>query len=312
MKLYFAATVLLLLSTASVANEHITPSHVFQKAQQIMIEIEAIREAENITTAAREPGVQINRRPLHVFSKSLEVIEKIGRYQNLIGIDRVNSYNIPLRKVTPKEVYDQAESILLELSRIRKAKGFKAVSRKIPFIAGKGPSDIYKIMWKSSYLLDDLAGQTSPNEVFRNTSYIIEELNLIADELDIHINNISTAQRTDSKTPKDVNLEAFKTLHRVGRLQRYLHMEPFSPTPFPAGIISPNDALDATNTILAELVRVKVALGIKTMRRNLPAPSDKTPDAVFDQMLVVSKSLTPVLVATSSRKPASWAEAALK
>ncbi len=221
MNFNFAAIALLLMSTASVASEQITPSHVYQTAQQIMVDLEAIRKADNITTAAREPGVQTNKRPLRIFSKSLEVIEKIGCYQNFIGINRVNSYNIPLRKVTPKEAYDQAESILVEQSRISKVKGFVDSSRKIPFIAGKGHSDLYEIMWRYSYLLDDLAGQTSPSEMFRNTSYIMEELNL---------NN---------------------------------------PTPFLASIISFNDALDATNTILAELVHVKVVTRASSTARNL-------------------------------------------
>ena len=312
MKIALVSAALLLFSSASLAQEQITPSHVFQKAQQIMKEIEVIREAANKNTAAREPGVQTNKRPLHVYSKSLELIEKIGRYQEIIGIERVGTKQIPLRKVTPKEVYVQAESILAELSRIRKAQGLDDSPKTISFIAGKGPSDVYEVMWKSSYLLDSLVGQTSPNEVFRNTQYILEELELIADNLGVDIKKRSSAQRIGSKTPKDVNLEAFKTLHKIGRLQRYLEVVPFSPSPFPAGKILPNDALDSTNTILAELVRVKVALGIKTSRRNLPIPSKKTPNEVFEQMLMVSARLTPLLAATSNRNPPQWAEAVFK
>ena len=312
MKIILAATALLLCSTASLAQEQITPSHVFQKAKQIMEEIKFIRETANVTTAAREPGVQMNKRPLHVYSKALEVVEKVGRYQNTIGIDRVEAYQIPLRKVTPVEVYEQAESILNELSRIRKAQGLAYTPKTVPFVTGKGPSDVYEMMWKSSYLLDGLVGQTSPNDVFRNTQYILQELDLIAENLSVDIKSRNAVQRVGSKTPKDVNLEAFKTLHRIGRLQRYLDVMPFTPSPFPAGKILPNDALDATNTILAELVRVKVALGIKTSRRNLSVPSGKTPDAVFDEMLLISARLIPLLAETSNRNPAQWAEAAFK
>ena len=312
MKIVLAAAALLLCSTALLAQEQITPSHVFQKAQQIVEEIGTIREAANITTTAREPGVQTNKRPLHVYSKSLEVIEKIGRYQNIIELERVKNRHIPLRKVTPNEVYEQAESILSELSRIQKAQGIDNSPKTVAFVAGKGPSDVYEIMWKASYLLDALAGQTSPNDVFRNAKYILEELDLIADNLGVDNKKRSTVQRTESKTPKDVNLEAFKTLHNIGRLQRYLDVVPISPPPFPAGKILPNDALDATNTILAELVRVKVALGIKTSRRSQSIPSGKTPDAVFEQMLLISARLTPLLAETSKRNPAQWAEAAFK
>lgn len=312
MKIILAAATLLLFSNASLAEEQITPSHVFQKAHQITLEIEAIREAANITTPAREPGVQTNKRPLHVFSKALEVIEKISQYQKTIGIERVKAQHLPLRNVTPREVYEQAESILTELSRIRRAQGLDYSSKTIPFVAGKNPSDVYEMMWKSSYLLDALAGQTSPNDVFRNTQYILEELGLIADNLGVDINKRSAVQLVGAKTPKDVNLEAFKTLHKIGRMQRYLELAPFTPSAFPAGKILPNDALDATNTILAELVRVKMTLGIKTSRRDQPIPSGKKPDAVFEQMLLISSRLTPLLEKTSLRNPALWAEVTLK
>ncbi len=312
MKIVIAAVMLVFCSSASYAQEKITPSHVYQKAQQIIAEIEDIRAAENIVTTPREPGVQTNKRPLHVYSKSLEVIEKIGRYQDIIGIKRVATTQIPIRKVTPSEVYEQAESILVELSRIREAQGLQYSPKQIPFIKGKGPSDVYELMWKSSYLLDALAGQTSPNEVFRNTQYILKELELIADKLDVDIGSRRTEPLTGPKSPKDVNLEAFKTLHKIGRIQRYLDVEPFSPSPFPAGKIFPNDALDSTNTILAELVRLKVALGINAVRENQPIPSGKNPGDVFKQMLKVSARLAPILAATSSRKPAKWADVAVK
>ena len=312
MKILIAAVMLVVCSSGSFAQEPITPSHVYQKTQQIMAEIEDIRAAENVTTTSREPGVQTNKRPLHVYSKSLEVIEKIGRYQDIVGIKRVETNQIPLRKVTPREVYEQAESILAELSRIREAQGLRYSPKTIAFIPGKGPSDVYEVMWKSSYLLDALAGQTSPNEVFRNTQYILEELELIADNLGVDINNRRTEPVNGSKTPKDVNLEAFKTLHKIGRIQRHLNIEPFSPSPFPAGKIFPNDALDSTNTILAELVRVKVALGIKIVRKNQSIPSGKNPDAVFKQMLLISARLEPLLAETSSRDPAKWAEVTFK
>ncbi len=312
MKIVLATATLLIFSATSWAQEQITPSHVFQKAQQIVVEISAIREAQNISTTAREPGVQANKRPLHVYSKSLEVIEKIGRYQDSIDMERVNTNQIPLRNVTPSEVYEQADLILTELSRIRKFQNLLYSRKTVSFIAGKGPSDVYEIMWKASYLLDALAGQTSPNEVFLNTQYILEELSLISENLGADIDKQNAALRVGTKTPEDVNIEAYKTLHKIGRLQRHLDVAPISPSPFPPGKITPNDALDTTKTILAELVRVKIALGIKTMKHTQAIPLGKNPDAVFDQMLLISAHLKPILAATNDRNSTGWVEAATK
>lgn len=322
MKFIFLLTALLLCSEAvlaqydieptpsDISDQNITPSHVYQKTQEIITDIKSIRAANNKTASAREPGVQTNKRPLHVYSKALEVIDKIAHYQDSIGMKSVVAGQLPLRKVTPTEVYEQAESILVELARVKAAQGIQSQQEAVAFIAGKGPSDVYELMWRASYLLDELVGQTSPNEVFRNTQYILAELELIADKLGVEHSAQGSRQRAADKTPKDVNLEAFKTLHRIGRLERYLDMVPFSPSPFPAGNILPTDALDSTNTILAELVRVKVQLDINKPRLNLPVPEGKTPDKVFDQMLLISARLTPILESIRSRKPSPWANVA--
>ena len=90
MKHYFAAIAILLLSTASTANKQITPSHFFQSSQHIVFEIEATGNTENIPLTARKPGIQINKRPLHVYSMSLEVIKKYGRYQSPIELTKLN------------------------------------------------------------------------------------------------------------------------------------------------------------------------------------------------------------------------------
>ncbi len=291
-----------------LAQEPITPSHVFQQSQIIVQKIEQIRTVAKVNEPARTPGVQMNKKPLHVYSKALEVMEKISRYQSKLGIDTVTTGQIPMRKVTPAEVFEQTQLILGELSKILEAQKSPDSSIDVPFVAGKGPSDVYEVMWQASYLLDSLAGQTSPNEVFRNTQYIMEELSIIAKNLNVELKG--TVRDTAPKTPKDVNLEAFKALHKVGRLERYLDMPPVNSAPFPAGNILPTDVLDTTNTILAELARIKVELGIKTPRKNRSAPSGKTPTAVYQQVHLITTRLDTLLDASKNRKPANWADVA--
>lgn len=293
-------------------SKSISPSHVYQKTLKVISELESIRTAANISTSTREPGVQMNKRPVHVYSKALEVLEKISRYQHSLGIDAVETGHIPLRKVTPTEVYEQTQLILSELSKIKVAQGLQTDTKTFPFIPGKGPSEVYESMWKASYLLDALAGQTSPNEVFRNSQYILVDLDLIADKLNVDFDAHKSTQRFDSKSPKDVNLEAFKILHKVGRLERHLDIMPLSPPPFPAGDILPTDALDSTNTILAELVRVKVELGITKPKQKLPVPSGKSPNDVFSQMLIISARLKTLLKTSGSREPSGLADASYR
>lgn len=282
------------------AQEPKTPSHVYQATQNIIAEIELIRTANNDSKITRIPGIQSGKLPLHVYSKSLEVMEKIARYQNKLGLTPVKVDQIPLETINPSDVYLQTEQLLSELARIKTALRIDTNPTPAQLVKGKGPSDVYENLWRASYMLDGLVGQTSPNEVFLNTLYIREELAQIAKQLGVETRT-DPLQPTTGKSPEDVNLEAFKHLHRIGLLERYLEITPIRVPSFPAGDIRPSDVFDSTNVMLAELVRVKVFLGIKTQRSTQARPKDKKPDDVFHQMRFIDNSLLALLASTENR-----------
>ena len=118
----------------------ITPSHVYQVTEQIIEEVDILRDAIGVMDIPVYPEPQNSRTPVHSYAKALEVMEKISRaerklgmapveveqlpikvinLQTRLGMDPSNVPNVLLIRVTPSDTYDIANTILAELNRIK-------------------------------------------------------------------------------------------------------------------------------------------------------------------------------------------------
>jgi len=267
-----------------------SPSHVYQNTARIVAEIQLVRQAMNVTDTPRDPGVQVKKKPLHVYSKSLELLEKISRAQIKKGMSAVTIGQIPLKKIIPADVFNATETILKEVRRLKSKLGVTTTITDPPFVAGKKPSDVYENMWRASYMMDGVAGQINPSNVYRNTQIIAKELEIIASKKGISLNKTVPAI-VAGKKPKDVNLQGFKNMHHIVKLQRKLKVDPMRVPTFPPGKITPSDVYDTTYNIIAEIVRIKVALGIDAPQINVALAQGKTPPMVLAQMQLIGKYL---------------------
>ncbi len=286
-------TVLLLgatLTARSAEPVKITPSHVFQLTEEIFLLGKQIRNHAGISTSWRVPGVQSGKMPIHVYGKGIEVAEKVARIQQESGLIPMAVQAIPLRKVTPAEVFGAMVKIREGLQQVAEKRNITASIDTVPLVPGKTPSDVYSNVWRTSYLLDALAGPLNPSKVFRNVKVIQEEIKQIAARLQ-KSTAVTEVSRIDGKRPEDVNIVAFRALYRVALLQRKLGMKVLDAPRFPSGKITPSDVYDSTNLIKAELVRIKVDQGVTTPQAEVPEESGKTPSDVYQQMRRVEMML---------------------
>jgi hypothetical protein len=72
-------TLLFSLMFGSASFAEISPSHVFQKASELEQQLIKLRAFEKISDTPKVPSVQVGKLPIHVFSKSLEVRDKLVR-----------------------------------------------------------------------------------------------------------------------------------------------------------------------------------------------------------------------------------------
>ena len=259
--------VLLLSFTSVVYGQEKSPSHVYLQTERIIREVHLLRQHLNVHDLARDPGVQVKKRPLHVYAKSLELLEKIARAQRKKGMSSTIVGEIPMEKITPSHVFGSTEIILNEIQRLKSHLRISAKISEPEFVAGKTPSDVYENMWRASYLMDNVAGQVKPSDPYSATLKIMAEIRLIAAHRGIRITNHEVAVKSGIK-PKNVNIQGFKNLYKVAKIQRKLGMLPVTVAGFPHGNINPDDVYDTANTLIAELIRIKVHLGI-----SMPPPA---------------------------------------
>lgn len=278
---------LLLVSPLSLAT---TPRDVYGQVELLITDINELRSKNNITEEARKPGIQIAKTPLHVYTKGLELLEKVNRYRSMQGLPASQEYSLPSKKVTPAEVLALVKVIRAQVAEA----GLDHALNYTPDASireGITPSDVYERIWYASYLMDGLAGSIKPSLVYRNAQKIEACLMDIAQKMGTELTPFNIDVPKDKK-PIDVNIEAYKAFYKVVLLERNVGIPASRVPSFPAGNITPSDVYDTTNNIIAELARIGIALDVPPPD-SVPAPSGQiTPNHVYAQMVKVSDYLS--------------------
>ena len=269
----------------------VTPSHVYQATLDLISEIEVLREAMGVADYPGEAEPQEDRAPIHVYAKTLEVMKKVSRVQKRLGMVPVRIGQIPVKKIIPKDVLASVNSIVEELRRIKKQLVVADRIQSAPFEGGKTPSLVYKNLGDASFLLDGLVGRPlTPNDVYANVLGIHDEMELIAAKLKVAL-KLRPPKVEGRKRPKDVAQQVLRATYKVINLQTRLGMDASGVPNMTLVRVTPAEVFEATNVLLAEMVRIKAHLNIKLPRTLRGDPRNKRPTDVFAQVLLIIQNL---------------------
>lgn len=137
----------------------VTPSRVYQAAQDLIAEIEVLRDEMGIVDYPPEAEPQEDRAPVHVYAKSLEVATKVSRAQRRLGMPAGPAGQIPVKEIVPKDVLASVRAITREVRRIKDQPVIETKITPTPFAGGKTPSSVYQSLGNASFLLDGLVGR---------------------------------------------------------------------------------------------------------------------------------------------------------
>ncbi len=278
----FFALITFISSVATSSLAGTSPSDVYQIATLLEMQVTGLKDARGVAKSVKIPPVQSDKLPIHVYAKALEVREKINRLQIKAGVPTIGPGAMATKRFTPEDVFESVAQLNQAMDEILVKEGI-SVLNNAPNVIGKTPSSVYEKLWQVSFLLDTLVGGIKPHQVFNKTLKAREELQLIANALNYSATLSEPEPR--SATPNDVTIEGFRNMYRLAKLERALNMKAVRVSNFPAGKITPSEAYDATNNMLAELTRIKVALNIHdTIELQSSAASHTTPDQVLINM----------------------------
>ena len=219
-----AAVLALSFAASASAQSETTPSHVFQAAQDLIAEIEILREEMGIADYPPQAEPQEDRAPVHVYAKSLEVREKISRAQRRLGMPPGEVGQIPVREIVPHDVLgSRAGRDPRDAAHETPARHRERDHVPTPLRRGENPqSMVYQALGDASFLLDGLVGRPiTPSDVYGALLHVHDEMELIAARLKVSL-ELDPPPFEGRKRPNDVAQQVmratFKTINLETRL----------------------------------------------------------------------------------------------
>ncbi len=291
---------LLAASGAAPAQTDVTPSHVYQATSDLIAEIEIVRDAMGVTVYPVEAEVAEDRSPIHVYAKSLEVLEKISASQRRLGMKPAKIGQIPVKQIGAKDVYRSVQTNIAEMRRMKAELVIEDAIVPSPLEGGMTPSDVYEHLGDASFLLDGLVGHpTDPNDVHTHLVYLHDEMELIAAKLKVAL-DLDPPAVNGRKRMKEVAQQVLRATFKVVNLQTRLGMDASGVPQMTLVRVSPAEVFEATNILLAEMVRIKAHLDIDLPRVEHAPSRNKKPRDVFAQALLLIKNLDTLAKAADS------------
>ena len=268
-----------------------TPSHVYQATSDLISEIEILRDAMGVTVYPVEAEPAEDRSPIHMYAKSLEVLEKISAAQKRMGMNPAPIGQIPVKEITAKDVYNSVQNNLAEARRMKAQLVIEDEIVPEPLEGGKTASAVYEHLGDASFLLDGLVGHpTDPNDVHTHMVYLHDEMELVAAKLKVAL-ELEPPAVNGRKRMKEVAQQVLRATFKVINLQTRLGMDASGVPQMALVRVSPAQVFEATNILLAEMVRIKAHLGIDLPRVEHAPSRNKKPQDVFAQTLLFIRNL---------------------
>ena len=284
------------IQSQAFAQAQTTPSHVFQMTGTLIAEVELLREAIGATDYPLEAERVNDRQPLHTYTRSLEVRRKIAAAQQRLGIPPAQVGQVPVKTISPADVFSSVELALAEVRRTKAALFVEDQVDPVPFVGGKTPSHVYQLMGDASFLLDGLVGRpTNINDVYANLLQLQEDIELIAARLGVGLELDPPAIDNRRKRLTEVAQQVLRAMFKIVRLQAELGMNASVVPRMTLVRLVPANVYEAINLMQAEIVRIKVALGIEIPAAEVAVSRNTTPRDVFAQTLLLIRNLDALL-----------------
>ena len=249
--------------------------------EDLIAEIRIVRDELGVYDFPPEAELQHGRAPVHAYVKTLEVLSKLSRVQNRLGIPAVDSGRIPFKVVGADDVRANLELLLDGVVRIKTQ---LAIAREVDLTdlsAAATPELLYKRLGDASFLLDGLLGQPLlPDDVYFNASQVLGYIQVIAEQVGVAVDS-EPPQVEEAKKPVDLFRQARVAIDKVLGLQEQLGMAASAAPDLTMVRVTPSQVYDATNALLSDVARVKFQLGLDQPVPETALPSGMRPADVF-------------------------------
>ncbi len=285
-------------TSEAVTARNAAPDHLFRAVEDFIAEVQVLRDALGVSDYPWEGEPQVDRDPVHLYAKTLELRTKVRRIQHRFGMPEASAGRIPAKRITPDDVLDSMGRLVGELRKIKSQLDIDREVEPAPLISGKTPSMVYKRLADASFLLDGIRGRPlTITDVYRNVSIVLAEIELAAESL-------GTPLRSERPIAEEARMiEGPEMVTEVVRqvlganekaiyLQSKLGMYPSRAPELVLVRLTLSDAYDLTNTLVAEMGRINFYLGIDEVRGEGPAPTEERLQELLQLVLLIDENLS--------------------
>lgn len=286
------AVALLLTTTPVVANDFpdgVSPNDAYAAMDQVDRTTDRLLEAKQRKSAPTPKSYETDLQPMHVYQMAVACTNRTAELAASVGAAASDPVTVTPRKYFPKDVLEQAETMLTNLRAYADASDISGLPEDRGEFTDKTPSDVFSLSLSVFIKASTLTGNAkiSPNEVFAQMSLAVANTKALLEHSGITFNTDGPKPEAGRK-PADVFERAIQTREQINKICAHLGLDEISTSKLEEGVkIRPADVFIQAQIILAELNRIKVEAG---MSESTPPPevvAGKTPTDVWTQVALV-------------------------
>lgn len=263
------------------------PDHVFQVTQTVVEELEALN-GENFTSASRAAKPTDPALPRHVLFLARDQWRKVQLLRFMNGLETHQLSTVSVRDVSPSEVKELVDRLLIEARDLRPAYGLRESDISVPLVSGKKPTDVYGSLKQVAAELDALGvPATVPNDVYRVALTITQAVQKIATKRG-QTSEIPALKAEKGRTPADAYSASIELMENLKALA---DRNPVFSVPgdilvrsAKSGAISPDDVIESLSWILADVMAMMNATDADKILEYAQYIGGKTPTDVYAEI----------------------------
>ena len=281
-----------------------TPNDVYALSEFILKKIQLMKDLRGIRAEAKQTTYIYGLKPIHVYVKGIENLEKIAKLKELEGFKPSQSPTAPNIAITPSEVYelilrlDDEINLLFNYEDIQandnKLESYREVINKKHY-KEKTSSDVYDYLWKVSYELDAILNlDYTPNETYVLAKKIENDIQKIAEYFLKHSLNLELKQNI-SKKPSDVFASSLQLLDKLQYIKDRGNFTSVKTTIPKDKVITPTSVYNALRIVSATISEIRVFYGISESDYTISVVENKTPSDVYSVVELANRIISKAL-----------------
>ncbi|MBO9409290.1 hypothetical protein J7399_17775 [Shimia sp. R9_1] len=265
----------------------VKPDHVYQVTEALVQELQVLNQ-ENFTKSATAATPDDDAMPRHVLFLARDQWRKVQLLRFMNGLETHGLNQVKVHKVTPAEVKEFVDQLLIEAQDLRPTYGLEESTISVDLQSGKKPKDVYGSLLRVSGELKALGvPATVPNDVFRVAVSIRQSLSAVLAKQGLSINESDLAAES-GRTPSEAYHAGLSLLQD---LQSLSENDPAFAVPgkitVPAaksGPISPDDVIVVLSRAYADTMALMNATNAAPHVVFAPYEGGKTPSDVYREI----------------------------